>query len=155
MWIPFVQTGKETHNFFFLSIPIILSFLFCFFFLYHSASPPLFPFLFLVSYSPEVLQPNFSWCSDSSFNLHLLLFPRVFTHIYQKWNAMYFMPNQLEVKELNHGTHESKMLCFPIAITLGATHLQLLKWPSGLNWPLSSEIYGNCQTIMQNKKWHG
>lgn len=154
MWIPFVQIGKETHNFFFLYIPIVLSFLFCVFFFSIILLPP-FAFPFLVSYSPEGLQPNFSLCSDSSFNLHLLLFPRVFAHIYQKWNAIYFMLNQLEVKELNHGTHESKMLCFPIGITLGATHLQLLKWPSGLNWPLSSEIYGDCQTIMQNKKWQG
>lgn len=56
-----------------------------------------------------------------------------FTCIYQKWNVLlYIMLNQLEVKGLNHCIHKSKMLCFPIAFTLGGSHFQLPKWPSNL-----------------------
>lgn len=87
----------------------------------------------------KVLQSNFSHYSsrvrnDSSLNLHSAFnYCQGFTCIYQKWNVLlYIMLKQLEVKELNHCIHESKILCFPIAFTLGGSHFQLPKWPSNL-----------------------
>lgn len=98
----------------------------------------LFSFLLFLSLS-KALQSNFSNYSSnmrkaSSLNLHSAFNScQSFTCIYQKWNVLlYIMLNQLEVKDLNHHIHESKMLCFPIAITLGDSRFHLSKWPSNL-----------------------
>lgn len=114
---------------FFLSIlpspisPSFFSFLsLSFWFFFHFIFPS---FLLFILFS-KVLQSNFSGYlsrvkNDSSLNLHCAFnsCPGC-TGIYQKWNVLlYIMLNQLEVKELNHCIRESKILCFPIAFTLG------------------------------------
>lgn len=121
---------------FLLSFLSPLCFLFwCFL---HFSFPSFFFFFFSFPLS-KVLQSNFSNYSSrvrdaSSLNLHSAFNScQGFTCIYQNWNVLlYIMLNQLEVKELNHWIHESKMLCFPIAITLGDSHFQLPKWPSNM-----------------------
>lgn len=139
--MPFVRKGKYAKQLLF-SPSFLPLFLFPSFLSSLSLSAFSFLSLFLFSYfffSSKVLQSNFSDYSSrvrnaSRLNLHSAFNScQDFTCIYQKWNVLlYIMLNQLEVKELNHSIHESKMLCFPIAFTLGSSHFQLPKWPSNL-----------------------
>lgn len=126
---------------FYISPSFLLSLSLFFLFLSFCSFTSLFLFSPFSSPFPlsKVLQSNFCHYSsrmrkDRSLNLHSAFnYCQGFTCIYQKWNVLlYIMLKKLEVKELNHWIHESKILCFPIAFTLGGSHFQLPKWPSNL-----------------------